>query len=127
MSKSIKENLEDLTATGQNYIESSLAYYKLDFFKKVMKIVIDGSHKLILAFFLLIALLFISVAASIYIGGLFDSIPLGYLIVGGFYLILVIISAYTLKPIIQKIILTRASKSYFNDDKETLLNEPEDL
>ena len=100
-----------------------MAYYKLDFFKKMMKITIDASHKLVLVFFLLIALLFISVAASIYIGNLLDSIPLGYLIVGGFYIILVLISAVTLKPILQRIILKRASKSYFNDKKEIKSDE----
>lgn len=130
MSKSIKENFEDLTSTGQSYIESSIAFYKLDFFKKAIKVAIDGSHKLILAFFLLIALLFLSVAASIYIGGLLDSIPAGYLIVGVFYIFITIVSAYTLKPILSKIILRRASISYFNDKKKNPLetfNEPKDL
>ncbi len=127
MSKSIKDNFEDLTSTAQTYFASSIAYYKLDFFKKMMKVAIDASHKLVLAFFLLIALLFISVAASIYIGDLLDSIPLGYVIVGAFYLVLVVISAYTLKPILQRIILARASKSYFNDKKQSTLDESQDL
>jgi len=127
LSKSIKENFEDLATTAQDYVESSIAYYKLDFFKKSTKVAIDSAHKLILAFFLLIALLFISVAASIYIGNLLDSVPLGYLIVGTFYIIVMIIAAVTLKPVLRKIILTRASISYFNDKKNTTLDEPKDL
>jgi len=127
LSKSIKENFEDLTTTAQDYLESSIAYYKLDFFKKSMKVAIDASHKLILAFFLLIALLFLSVAASIYVGELLESLALGYLIVGAFYLIIMIICALTLKPYLQKVILRRASISYFNDKKETTLDELEDL
>ena len=108
-------------------MESSIAYYKLDFFKKSMKVAIDGSHKLILAFFLLIALLFMSIAASIYIGNLLDSVALGYLIVGLFYLIVMIIAAFTLKPVMRKIILTRASTSFFNDKKNSTLDEPKNL
>jgi len=88
-----------------------------------MKITIDASHKLILAFFLLIGLLFISVAASIYIGNLVGSLSAGYLIMGGFYLILVVVSALTLKPVLRKIILQRASKSYFNDKNEIETDE----
>ncbi|WP_194851595.1 hypothetical protein [Nonlabens antarcticus] len=127
MSKTIKENFEDLSTTGQRYIESSIAFYKLDFFKKAITVAVDGSHKLILAFFLLIALLFLSIAAGIYIGGLLDSLPLGYLIIGLFYIFIMIISAYTLKPILRKIILKRASISYFNDKKKKGLDESKSL
>lgn len=120
MSRSIKENFEHLSSTTQQYLESSIAYYKLDFFKKATKVAIDTSHKLILAFFLLIALLFLSVALSIYLGVLLDSLALGYLIVGVFYLIIMMICAATLKPVLKKIILSRASVSFFDDKAEEL-------
>ena len=123
MSKSIKENFEDLTTTAQGYIESSIAYYRLDFFKKFMKVIIDASHKLILAFFLLIALLFLSVAACLYIGALLDNEALGYIIVGAFYLIIMIIASIFLKPILRKLILSRASVSFFNDQKEVTISD----
>lgn len=123
MSKSIKENFEDLTTTAQNYIESSIAYYRLDFFKKSTKVAIDSLHKLILAFFLLIALLFLSVALSIYIGEVLDSIAAGYLIVGSFYIVVMVLCAIFLKPILKEIILKRASITFFNDKKEVTLDD----
>jgi Zn-dependent protease with chaperone function len=123
LSKSIKENFEDLTTTAQGYIESSIAYYRLDFFKKFTKVAIDASHKLILAFFLLIALLFLSVAACLYIGKLLGSVSLGYIIVGVFYLIVMVIASLFLKPILRKLILSRASTSFFNDQKEVTIND----
>ncbi len=123
MSKTIKENFEDLSTTAQDYIESSIAYYRLDFFKKATKVAADSAHKLIIAFFLLIALLFLSVALSIYLGVLLDSVALGYFIVGAFYLIVMVVCAVTMKPILQKIILTRASISFFNDKKDSSIND----
>ncbi|WP_070097865.1 phage holin family protein [Nonlabens marinus] len=123
MSKSIKENFEDLSLTAQNYIESSIAYYRLDFFKKSMKVAIDSSHKLILAFFLLIALLFLSVALSIYLGDLVGNLALGYIIVGLFYIVITLLCAAFLKPVLRKIILRRASISYFNDDSKRSVEE----
>ncbi|AZQ43146.1 phage holin family protein [Nonlabens ponticola] len=127
MGKGIKDNFEEFTSTAQDYIESSIAYYQLDFYKKSMKGIIDGVHKIILAFFLLIALLFLSVALSIYIGNAVDSLPLGYLIVGAIYLVIMVICAIVLKPILTKIILTRTSQSFFNSPKDITIDEPEDV
>ena len=130
MSKSIKENFEDLSSTAKDYFESSIAYYKLDFFKKATKVAIDSSHKLIIAFFLLISLLFLSVALSIYLGELLGNIAIGYVIVGIFYLLITILSSLFLKPILKEVILKRASKSFFNDKNQTETNNitpaPED-
>ncbi len=104
-------------------MESSIAYYRLDFFKKASKVAIDSAHKLIIAFFLLIALLFLSVALSIYLGVILDSVALGYLIVGVLYIIVMIICAITLKPYLQRVILTRASMAFFNDKKDSSIND----
>ncbi|KQC32366.1 MULTISPECIES: phage holin family protein [Nonlabens] len=123
MSKSIKENFEDLTTTAQTYIESSIAYYRLDFFKKSMKFAIDGAHKFVLAFFLLIALLFMSVAGALYLGVLLNSQALGYLIIGILYVGIMILCAIFLKPVLRKLILTRASIAYFNDKKEVGIDD----
>lgn len=127
MSKNIKESVEDLTMTTQQYLESSIAYYKLDFFKKSMKATISGFHKMILAFFFMMFLLFVSIAGSIYLGVILNSTALGFLIVGGFYFLIMILCAAFLKPYLQEKLLTKFSTSYFNDEKETTLDEPKDL
>ncbi|BAO54834.1 hypothetical protein NMS_0825 [Nonlabens marinus S1-08] len=88
-----------------------------------MKVAIDSSHKLILAFFLLIALLFLSVALSIYLGDLVGNLALGYIIVGLFYIVITLLCAAFLKPVLRKIILRRASISYFNDDSKRSVEE----
>lgn len=88
-----------------------------------MKVAIDSSHKLIIGFFLLIALLFLSVALSIFLGNLVGSLALGYLFVGSFYILVMILCAAFLKPVLRKVILKRASISYFHDDNETSVDE----
>lgn len=127
MGKSISDNFKEFSTATQDYIESSVNYHKLDLYKKLVKILVSASYNLILAFFLLIALLFLSVAASIYIGNQLDSVPAGYLIVGGFYIIVMIILAFTLKSKLQIIILKKTSKQLFNTNEDITVTEYEDV
>ncbi|MGJ8683012.1 MAG: phage holin family protein [Nonlabens sp.] len=127
MSKSIKENFTEFTAATQEYIESSISYHKLDLFKKVMKGVVSGSYKLILGFFLLIALLFLSVALAIYLGDILESIALGYLIVGGAYLILMFVLSLFLKKYLEKTILRKSSAQFFNENEDIKIDQYESL
>lgn len=127
MGNSITDNFKEFTTATQDYIESSISYHKLDLFKKVMKGVVSGSHKLILGFFLLIALLFLSVALAIYLGEYLDSIALGYLIVGGCYLILMFILSLFLKKFLEKKILNKASAQFFNENEDIKIDKYESL
>jgi hypothetical protein len=127
LGNSITDNFKEFTTATQDYIESSISYHKLDLFKKVMKGVVSGSHKLILGFFLLIALLFLSVALAIYLGEYLDSIALGYLIVGGCYLILMFILSLFLKKFLEKKILNKASAQFFNENEDIKIDKYESL
>lgn len=128
MGKSINENFKEFNVAGQEYIEASIAFHKLDLFKKTIKGVISGSYKLIIAFFFLTALIFLSVAAAIFIGEMLESVAIGYLIVGGFYLLLMLILSLFLKPFLEKTILRSASKQFFNDKNDKLkIEEYENL
>lgn len=118
MGNNLTDNFRDYTSALEDYIESSISYHKLDLFKKVMKGVVAGSYQLILGFFLLIALLFLSIALSIFLGELLESIALGYLIVGGFYLLVMILCSFFLKRIMEKILVRRASKQFFNNNED---------
>jgi hypothetical protein len=88
-----------------------------------MRVAIDSSHKLILAFFLLIGLLFLSIAMSVFLGDILGSLSLGYIIVGLFYIFVTILCAAFLKPVLRKIILKRASISYYFDDGEVPVSQ----
>ncbi len=92
-----------------------------------MKGVVSGSYKLILSFFLLIALLFLSVAAAIYLGQALDDLALGYLIMGAVYLVLMFILTLFLKGSLEKYFLTKASKQFFNANEDITIEEYESL
>lgn len=92
-----------------------------------MKGVVTGSHKLILGFFLLIALLFLSVSLAIFLGEYLNSIALGYLIVGVCYLILMFVLSLFLKKLLEKKILNKASAQFFNDNEDIKIDEYESL
>src|SRR6186713_1073006 len=87
----IKENSEDIQNQAQAYLEKSISYYKLWGFKVIMK-----STTMILKFTLILlcvsmVLLFGSVAAALAIGNYFGSYAIGFLSVGGMYLIATIL------------------------------------
>lgn len=127
MGNNLTDNFREFTTATQDYIESSISYHKLDLFKKVMKGVVSGTYKLILGFFLLIALLFLSVSLAIYLGELLDNIALGYLIVGGFYLILMFVLSLFLKKFLEKKILNKASAHFFNKNEDIKTEKYESL
>ncbi|KEZ92449.1 phage holin family protein [Nonlabens ulvanivorans] len=127
MGKGISENIQEFTTATQSFIESSINYHKLDLYKKVMSGVISSSHKLLLGFFLLISILFLSLAVSIYIGDLLDNDALGYLIVGLFYFLLVILVALFMKPVIEKSLLRKTSQQFFNSNEDIKIDKYESL
>lgn len=127
MGKGISENIQEFTTATQSFIESSINYHKLDLYKKVMSGVISSSHKLLLGFFLLISILFLSLAASVYIGDLLDNAALGYLIVGLFYFLLVILVAIFMKPVIEKSLLRKTSQQFFNSNEDIKIDKYESL
>jgi cytochrome c biogenesis protein CcdA len=116
LGNNLSDNFREFTNSTQDYIETSINYYQLDLFKKIMKGLVSASYKMILAFFFLIALLFLSVAAAMYVGRLLNDYALGCLVVGGFYLIIMIILFMALKKPLEKFLLSKASKQFFSTD-----------
>lgn len=80
----LKDNL-------QKYLETRVSYYGIVAFEKAVKVLslFISQTFLLLAGFL--ALVFLSGAAAVYIGGLLHSYALGLLITGGFYLLLLLV------------------------------------
>ena len=111
----LKEHTENIQDQGQAYIETSIAYYKLRGFKVAMK-----STTLILRFTLiflcfLMVLLFCSIAGAFLIGQSLNNYALGFLIVGGVYLVLTGLIFLLKDKIIEGPILEKFSEIFFND------------
>lgn len=127
MGKHLIDNFREFTTATQDYIESSISYHKLDLFKKVMKGLVSSSYYIILGFFFLVALIFLSVAMAIYLGNVLDNIALGYLIIGVFYIFLMIILSLFLKKTLEKILVKKASTQFFNDNVDIKIKQHEGL
>lgn len=114
----ISENFKTLSDDFQTAIDSSIEFYKLDFFGKFMKGAVSLVHLLVIGSFFLIFLLFISVALAIVIGEALESLSAGYFIVAGFYFLLFLVILIFGKPILTKQVLTKYSKVVFNEETQ---------
>ena len=111
----LKENTEDIQEQIHAYLKCNKAYYKLWGFKVAMK-----STTMILKFSLIflclsMVLLFCSVAAALAIGNSLDSYPLGFLIIGGAYLVATGLLFLVKDKIVEGPILEKFSEIFFND------------
>lgn len=111
----LKENTENIQDQAKVYLDSHLAYYKLWGFKVAMK-----STTLIFKFTLILlcfsmVLLFGSVAAAFAFSNMFGSYTLGFLAVGGMYLLVTILLFFIKDKIVEGPILEKFSEIFFND------------
>ena len=111
----LKENTEKIQEQTKVYIDSHLAYYKLWGFKVAMK-----STTLIFKFTLILlcfsmVMIFGSFAAAYAFGSLFESNALGFLTVGGIYLVFTILLFFIKDKMVEGPILEKFSEIFFND------------
>jgi ABC-type multidrug transport system fused ATPase/permease subunit len=111
----LKENTEDIQKQAKEFIENNVAYYKLRGFKFAMKSVTMIVKFLLIAISLTMVLLFISIAAAFAIAAALDSYALGFLIVGGFYLLMTGLIFLIRDKIVEGPILEKFSEIFFND------------
>lgn len=111
----IKESIQDVQEQTKELIDSNLAYYKLWVFKVIVKSS-SSLFKILLAGVLLVMVfVFFSIAAAIAIGYALDNLALGFLIMGGFYLLLSLL-IYVFRDKIEKPIIAKMSEIFYNDE-----------
>jgi hypothetical protein len=111
----LKENTEKIQDQAKVYLDSHFAYYKLWGFKVAMK-----STTLIFKFTLILlcfsmVMIFGSFAAAYAFGSLFESNALGFLAVGGIYLVFTILLFFLKDKVVEGPILEKFSEIFFND------------
>jgi hypothetical protein len=111
----LKENTEDIQEQVQAFIKSNVSYYKLWGFKVAMK-----STTMIFKFSLIflclaMVLLFCSIAGAMAIGQSLESYPLGFLIIGGIYLVVTSLLFLIKDKVIEGPILEKFSEIFFNE------------
>ena len=120
----LSEHISKVSDDAKKYLNSSLEYYKLDSFKKMMDGAVSLVNLMVSGSIFLIFILFISVGVAIVIGESLGSLSYGYFIVAGIYLVIYVLYKLFGKPFITEIVLRKYSKVFFNESsQEDVLDE----
>ncbi len=111
----LTNSINDLNDNVRDLAKSSADYYKLDLYKKIIKGVISLVNMMLLGFICLIALFFISIAVALALSNVIGEPSSGFYIVGAFYLLIFAFIWFFGKKPIEKIILIKSSRTFFND------------
>ncbi len=117
-SKSLLDHLFRLKESIKKFLETKISYLGLTAFEKAVKVLsfLLSNMVVILVFFL--AFIFLSAAASIYLGRITGHFELGLLIIGGFYLFIGLILFGFRKKIFSPLVIKALSKVFFNEDED---------
>ncbi|MHC5201098.1 hypothetical protein [Myroides sp. LJL119] len=113
--KEIKDELGDIKTNSEEFITSSLNYYRLWGFKVSVKASSIFMTVILLSLFLMMAMLFLSLFAAFAIGESLDYKPFGFLIVGGVYIVFTIIVYLLRKQLVEKPLLKKLSEIILQD------------
>lgn len=110
----LKENFVEADARVRSYIELSKEYYQLKGFKFLMQGITSVSKAFVVVSAGMMALFFLSMAASFGIGQSLDNTFYGFLCVGLFYVVVGVV-AYAVRHKLNKPILKKFSDFYFEE------------
>merc|ERR1711879_401622 len=114
----VTENVRDANDNAKKYIDSSIEFYKLSFFKKFMKATIILSMSLLLGAIAFMAILIFSIAIARNIGQAVGDIITGFYIMGGIYVLLMLLVYVFFKRPLEKLLLKKFSDIFFEDEKD---------
>lgn len=124
----LTDHIEELSDHLEAYVNSMVAYYKLDFFKKFMKGFSALVKLLIVGSIFLFFLGFLSIAFAILIGKSLGSLSAGFFIIGAFYFIAFVVLLIFWRHLVEGIFLEKFSRFIFNESEfEDKLEESQDI
>lgn len=125
-SESISDNLHRLNEDIKDFARSTAEYYKLDLFNKSMKGATSAVKGLLIGFFLMFAVNFLSFGLAVLLSEAIGVPSSGFFIVGGIYILLICLVIFVFGKYIDKVILMKASRKFFNKPQEETHKFPED-
>ncbi|UYW00978.1 hypothetical protein K5I29_10815 [Flavobacterium agricola] len=111
----IKENIADLKENSKQYLDASVEYYSLLGFKITAKAAILLFKCIVLSLFGLLSLLLLSFAAAYAIGQCFTNYAIGFVIVGVFYLVVIMFLYFYGSKLFEKPIIKALSEIFYKD------------
>jgi len=113
---SLKKSLNRVTDRVEDYAVSMGEYYKLRLFKSAMKGAVSLVNLLVYGSLSLFVMLFLSVGAAFWLGTYFEHSFVGFLLVGGFYGILLIFMFIYGRKIMERNLLHKFSGLLYDED-----------
>ena len=111
----VKENIDDIKVNTKSFVDANLDYFTLLGFKITTKASSLIIKIILLSLFLLLSLIFLSFALAYAIGTCIESYALGFLIVGGIYILISLILYFKGGSFIDKPMIRTFSEIFFND------------
>jgi hypothetical protein len=103
MSEDIGKQIDELIETAVDYGKTTLELTKLKAVDKVSDVAASVISKLAASVVLLLFILFVSLGLAFWLGEVLGKVYLGFLVVGGFYLLLVLLVQVFLTKWIKKV------------------------
>lgn len=131
MFKDLTDSLHNVSDRIEDFGLSTVEYYKLRLFKSSMKGAISLVNLLVFGSLSLFVMLFLSVAAAMWLGTYFENAFVGFLIIGGVYGIALIFMLVFGRKIIESQLLYKFSGLFYDEDdlepKEVARQEMEEF
>lgn len=106
------KEFKDSAALLQQYATKEYEYAQLKFFYQASSVSTSIAKFVLIGVFAIIAMGFLSLAAALAIGSMLDSWVLGFLIMGGIFLLFTLI-AYLMRKRLERCIVEKMSAKYF--------------
>ncbi|MEH6679560.1 MAG: hypothetical protein V7724_03385 [Sediminicola sp.] len=110
----LKENISEADNDLRSYLDTTKEYYQLKTFKVLAKGVNSLVKAMLLGAIAILALFMLSLAGAFGLGQLLDNTFYGFLLIGGFYLLLAILG-YLLRDRLDSPLLRKFSEIYFEE------------
>lgn len=121
----IKQSVNHIPSQVEDLVNSNLEYYKLSLFRLIVKIAGGFVKVFVVGMALLLFFFFAAMAAAFGIGKVLESTALGFVCVGGIFLLIALLIYLLRGFIIDRLIISKLSDFYFDeeeDGKDDLLN-----
>lgn len=116
--KSLPDSFDELAKLVRVYLTLRLNLFKLSFIEKASRAISLSWTFTIGAVFFSFFLGFASIALALWLGDMFDSTALGFLLISGFYFLLFLLFLLFRRQLIMRPIIKIMAEIMFSDDEE---------
>lgn len=112
----LRENVEDLVSHVGAYVETQKKLIQISAAEKIATMVSGGVSALVTALLGVFVVLFLSLSGGFFLAERLGSSTLGFLLLGGFYLVLLLIFSVSKRALVQAPIANSIYAKFTDDD-----------